>query len=272
MAKKEDILDQHPEFLEKARSLFNYDKTPVVQESVPRGDATQPTLNPNEVTNEDLEALAKYAAGIVDPRIQAADRGAAIDDAVLRAIDEKDDGRYSHRISATTSMLIRNKVDDLLKKNAGDPGNLNDKMHEAAKAGQAAEIPENKPVESTTYEEPRIQDPQSENNGPKPYSKEAGKKDTLAPLVGTKPTQTAKKNLKTEVSQMSTTEKKNLGAVLQAVAPKAPAAKKPAGKKSGKSAALVAALDKLAGELQAKGLVRLASELDTVSNTLEQQG
>ena len=267
MAKRnEDILHDHPEFLEKARALFTYDKTPVIQETVPRGDVQQPTMNPGEITSDDVNGLAEYAVKAVDPRIQESDRAAAVEDAVLRAINEKDGGRFSGRVSAVTAKLISTRVEELLKKAPAKSENLNEKMMAMAQKGGKEESSPADPAQTSVYDEARIEDKPSDNKGPKAMGKEAGKVDDVVKALGTKLTKNQANSVKTKASQEGSISKKTIEQNLEAVAPKAAPA---APKKSKKASEILALLDKVASQVEEAGLKHLAAQIDVVSNTLE---
>lgn len=115
--KREDsLLETHPEVTNNARGYFRHENGKViVEDRVGRGDqdpwkAGQP-MNQGDLTDDDLKGLAIYAIDLVDPILKKYDERVAIEDAVYRAIGEKDGGKYAGKVNATTSCLIADYVE-----------------------------------------------------------------------------------------------------------------------------------------------------------------
>lgn len=269
---EQKALAEHPEFVNNALRFFTYNTTPLIDPCVENpNDDSEPTLNPGDLTGKDLIGLATYAAGIADARVDEGPGGrdGAIQDAVLRAIAEKDDGKYAGRISAETSKLISDKVADLLgHKSLSKSENQNSRYMNLAEEGQKAD-PSKEVTDSEvgTYEEPRInEDATIERPVPRTTNKEASMNDKEA----------AKEKKEEKVEKVerepSAIEKLvDLGSKLKG---KSPAAQSAAVKKEKRSIPvalrnkLASDLDAIANQLQEAGLIHLATDLDIVSNSL----
>jgi hypothetical protein len=114
-AKAKQLLLKHPEIMHDARHLFrNENGTTIVEEIVPRGDQGLPeVLNQGDITDLDLKGLAQYAASLVDPCLVRYDERVAFEDALNKAIWEKDSGMYQGKVNANTFCLI---LDTMMKK------------------------------------------------------------------------------------------------------------------------------------------------------------
>ena len=112
-----NLLKDHPEILFNARDLFhNKNGQTVIEAMVPRGDiSVEDSVTPRtqyDVTNDDLQAISKYAKKIMDPVIKEYDVKVATEDALTRAIATLDDGKFDHKINANTYNLL---MDNLVK-------------------------------------------------------------------------------------------------------------------------------------------------------------
>lgn len=271
-AKEKKVMKDHAEFIDgvlNANKFFTYDKTPVVESPVKNPDNEQLTLNTDEVTGKDILGLATYAASILDPRVAQGPGGlsGALMDAVLRAVAEKDEGKYAGRLSSSTMDLVVAQAEKLAGKKAMPKSeNQNEKYIAMAEEGQKADPAEGVTEQEVgTYVEPRIEeDATIERPAPRMTSKEAATKKTeekpmpaekdsvVEQLVGvgeaTKgKSESAKKN---EVSKMFK---------------KLPVAVRKNLKKTASD------LDAIASQLEEKGLPQLAAQIDVVSNTLDQE-
>jgi hypothetical protein len=107
----QNVLLKHPEVLNNARHLFrNENGTTIVEDRVPRGDPDRKTIGQPfcqaDLTDADLRDLAKYASEIIDEGILRYDEKTAYEDALHRAIDQKDGGKYAGKVGAVTYGLI----------------------------------------------------------------------------------------------------------------------------------------------------------------------
>jgi len=110
-AEKRNLLLQHPEIKNNARALFrNENGKTIVEEIVPRGDVkTKDAIYPrnqSDLKEEDLRNLAVCASELIDPVIFKYDPRLAKEDALVMAIRTKDGGKYEGKINASTFCLI----------------------------------------------------------------------------------------------------------------------------------------------------------------------
>lgn len=113
--KAKSLLLKHPEIMHDGRHLFrNENGTTIVEEIVPRGDQGLPEiLNQGDISDLDLKGLAQYAAKLVDPCLVRYDERVAMEDALSKAIWEKDSGMYQGKVNANTFCLV---LDMMVKK------------------------------------------------------------------------------------------------------------------------------------------------------------
>lgn len=281
-AKEQKVMEDHSEFIRgvmNAGSYFTYDKTPVVEAIVKNpNEEREPALNPNEITGKDIIGLATYAASIVDPRVATGPAGisGAIMDAAIRAVAEKDEGKYSGRVSSPTMDILVKQVEKLVgTKVPAKPENQNSKYMDLAEKGQKADPAEGIPTAETgTYVEPRIEeDPTIVRPAPRMTAKEAS--DATVAEEAEKEAAIKEKAEKPAPPPQS---------VLQHVIETAKAA--PRAQSKGQEAnmlkgikralppslrgKLAADIDALSEKLDEKGLPHLAEQLDVVANTIEQ--
>jgi hypothetical protein len=111
----QNILLKHPEVINNARHLFrNENGRTIVEDRVPRGDPDRKTVGQpfcqGDLTDTDLRDLAKYATEIIDEGILRYDEKTAHEDALHRAIDQKDGGKYAGKVGAVTYNLLLGHV------------------------------------------------------------------------------------------------------------------------------------------------------------------
>ena len=267
--KANELLSQHPDVQNSAGKYFTFDKNPVVRETWPQGDVQQPTLNPNEVTGQDLHDLGGYAIGVLDPRVLASDKDVAYEEAARKAVDEKDGGRYAGRLNSKMIDLVITAMEQL-KPKAQKIEDLNTKITDMAKAGLEADGKgEDLAAEQGLYLEPMMVEPSVGKTAAgimdlKGVAQHARRDNSLQKI-----TQEARKLSDANADRLTDVIKaveKGTKGKTKVVPPVKP---KP-GKK--KAAELVAMIDKVAASLQKAGHLKLASELDVVSNTLESLG
>lgn len=109
--KLEGILEAHPDVRANARGYFrNENGKTIVQERVPRGDLPQDDVimprTEADLTDEDIQKIAKEAKSRIDPLLEKYDSDAAMQDAMMKAVWSMDDGMYQNRIGASTQTLI----------------------------------------------------------------------------------------------------------------------------------------------------------------------
>ena len=111
----QNILLKHPEVLNNARHLFrNENGRTIVEDRVPRGDPERKGIGEPfcqaDLTDPDLRNLAKYASDIIDEHLLKYDEKTAFEDALHRAINEMDGGKYAGKVNANTFSLILSNV------------------------------------------------------------------------------------------------------------------------------------------------------------------
>lgn len=119
---EKELLNDHPEVTRNAQDYFNHENgETIIQDRVPRGDANPYSspmpMNQGDLTNEDLRGLAVYAKDILDPVLHRYDEATAARDALTRTIHEKDGGKYSGRLNASTFDLVLGYMQEDLPKN-----------------------------------------------------------------------------------------------------------------------------------------------------------
>ena len=275
LVREKKIMEKHPEFIKgvmNAGSYFTFDKTPVIDPAVenPNQELT-PTLNPNEITGKDIIGLATYAAGLIDPRVAVGPggKGGALLDCVLRAVAEKDDGKYAGRLSSPTMDLVVSQTEKLLGTRAiVKPENQNNKYMNMAEKGHTADpAGEGETAEISKYDEPRIEeDATIERPVPRTTNKEASV-EVEAKKEGEETAPAPKPTLVERLTGLGGEMKnRSPGAMAQAV-------KKVVRSEPAKSRTLLtkasSTLDAVAAQLEELGLKHLATELDIVSNSLD---
>jgi len=242
MSKKdENILEQHPEVKNNAQDYFFYEKQPVIEEVVNRGDSREKETQAYEITDDDMEKLAKFALNCVDKDLLEDNRVAAVNSAVSMAIGSMDEGKWQSKVSASTSTLLADMVDKLLT-----------------------------PSEEKKVEEKEDQNMEFTNkNGQTPdeMSKMAAEAAPVAPpkkgvVVKLKPSGRAQQQSSGQtnkaVSQMSGRQRATVKKMLS----------------KGDTvilSSILGQLDKVAGSIQDAGMEALAAKLDAVANTLEKE-
>lgn len=128
MAKDKNVLEDHPEVTNNARSYFTYETTPVIEKSVNRGDVRQVGAKAYDITTDDIIDLAKFAVSeYLDKGMLEDNRKAAVDSAVAMSIGSYDNGKWQSKINSSTEDIIiaeANKmIDDKVEKRvmAQDP-------------------------------------------------------------------------------------------------------------------------------------------------------
>lgn len=112
------VLKEHEELKNDAKDYFFYEKEPVIEEVVNRGDAREVTPKAYEITDKDMESLAKHAMRYLEKDLLEHDRTAAINSAVSMAIGTMDDGAWEGKVNSNTSNLLVGMVDKKLNATA----------------------------------------------------------------------------------------------------------------------------------------------------------
>jgi hypothetical protein len=134
-----NILMQHPEVLNNARHLFrNENGRTIVEDRVPRGDVKREDVGQPfcqaDLTEADLRDLGKYASDMVDDNLMRYDERTAYEDALHRAIHDKDGGKYSGKVNANTFSLILSTINKPKKSTAK-------KSYDSSDKSQSSNIP-----------------------------------------------------------------------------------------------------------------------------------
>lgn len=227
MAKKAKILDEHPEVKDNAADYFTFEKTPIIEETVNRGDVRQMGPKAYDITDDDIKDLAKFAIDAnVDKNLLEANRTAAIESAVSMAIGSYDNGRWQGRVNSKTSDLIIGEAEKRLK------------------SKQEKKIMKEEGANSEL------------NNTNGQSSKEAGDKGVVVKLKGGKPRTQTQGQTNKALNKMPTRDRASIRKLIN----------------KGDTVVLssiIGRLDKVASEVQNKGLNKMALALDVVANTLE---
>lgn len=115
MSKKENKLKTLPEVTEDARDRFYYDKTPVIEKVVNRGDArTKFTPVAGDLTDKDIQDLARHAITIIDKTTYLEDPEAALKEAASLSVGSYSSGKWQDKLQpATMDLLVRN-IEEML--------------------------------------------------------------------------------------------------------------------------------------------------------------
>lgn len=246
MSTEKTPLAEHPEVQNQTADLFYYQKTPVIEEVVNRGDARSYTPKAYEITPEDMEKLVNSAVKDVDRFLLKEERDWALADALSKAIGSMDDGKWQGKVSSSTSKILLEMLDKALtkemEKKSLDKGDQNETLMEMARAAGK---------ESKTA---------SENE---PSSTEAAEKDAAKKLKVLTP-----QGLKTSPGgQATSVVPKSLAPAFRRVQRTSPeVVVVPVSTK-----AVTASLDRLANTLQSKGMDPLAAQLDIIANTFDKE-
>jgi hypothetical protein len=109
------LLMKHPELANNARGLFrNENGKTIVEETVPRGDLSKENLIyprcQGDLEEDDLRGLAVYASTLIDKTLAGYDEKVAQEDALTKAIWNKDGGKYANRVNQSTFQLIMDQM------------------------------------------------------------------------------------------------------------------------------------------------------------------
>jgi hypothetical protein len=267
--KANELLKKHPDLTGGAAHLFTFDKNPVIQETVPHGDATQPGLNPNEITGKDLLDIAGYAIGILEPRIMAVNPAQAYEDAAQRAIVERNDGMYAGRLGSKMVDLVLQAMEQQKPKLEKAP-DMNTKVMDFAKNGLKAEgVGELVAAPQSLYIEPILHEAAVSSKGAVEI-KTAAKKKGLLGLSDLAQHARKDNSLQKITQEARSLSNANSGRVSEVIKAVQKGMKGKGGKKEA-SADLVAQLDRIASQLESTGLSALAARVDTVSNSLDKE-
>jgi len=307
-----NILTKHPEVYNNARHLFrNENGRTIVEDRVPRGDPERGTVgNPHsqgDLTEADLRDLAKYATEIIDEGIHRYDEKVASEDALHRAINEKDGGKYAGKISAPTYALILSNMGKKkaeTKKEASEDNSdtqitidssIDTKEEQMANLGELAKVaqiianqtPEERFILRTMIKEA------ADQNDPKrwqktldaigikaPKSKNAseedeaeGEDDAIKAEAEKKHDEDEKDHEEKETKAEKKKEEEALAEDKKDEEDKEEDKKDKEDKEEDKDASsIISELDSIAGELEASGdfeLFKMAYQLDQVADVLE---
>lgn len=141
----QNLLMNHPEVTNNARHLFrNENGRTIVEDRVPRGDQDRRTVGQpfcqGDLTDADLRDLAKYATEILDEGIMRYDERTAKEDALHRAIDQKDGGKYAGKVGAVTYNLILSHVGKGAKAPVEKKANVESLEIESSKEPEEAQM------------------------------------------------------------------------------------------------------------------------------------
>jgi len=99
----------HPEYKDSGLSYFNYDNL-IPEEIVPRGDVKTPYKGPYSFTEEDLKTLVDNAKTLVDKTLYKYNPAVAFQDALNRSIRDFHNGLFDGKINASTYQLLLNSL------------------------------------------------------------------------------------------------------------------------------------------------------------------
>lgn len=303
----QNLLLNHPEVINNARHLFrNENGRTIVEDRVPRGDADRKTVGQpfcqGDLTDTDLRDLAKYATEIIDEGILRYDEKTAREDALHRAIDQKDGGKYAGKVGAVTYNLLLSHVGKSKKtpveKKANDES-LNiesskeqeeaqmSNLGELAKVAEfiASQNPEQRLIlkamikEAADQNDPKRWQKTMDSIGIKaPKSKSASEEDEHAgeaeEMAAKKHDEDEKDHEKKETAEEKKKEEKAVE-VKEEKDEKAEEKKEEKAEEEDKekdATSIVNQLDSIAGELEQSGdfdLFKIAYQLDQVAEVLE---
>jgi hypothetical protein len=308
----QSILLKHPEVTNNARHLFrNENGRTIVEDRVPRGDPDRKTVGQpfcqGDLTDADLRDLAKYATEIIDEGILRYDEKTAHEDALHRAIDQKDGGKYAGKVNAATYNLLIGHVgskksstekkanDESLKiESSKEPEEVQmSNLGELAKVAQfiASQTPDQRLIlkamikEAADQNDPKRWQKTMDSIGIKaPKSKNAseedenpGEDDAIKAEEAKKHDEDEKDHEKKETADEKKVEEKAVEDAKKEKKEKAEDNKEKADKKDDekqdKDATSIAnQLDSIAGELEQSGdydLFKVAYQIDQVTDVLE---
>jgi hypothetical protein len=228
--KKDQELQNLPEVRQNASDYFTYEKTPIIQKSVNRGDSREVNPTQYEITDEDIQKLAKNALLFIDKRMLDTAKDQAVSSAVSMAIGNMQEGRWQGKVNADTMDLICGLASKMLTPK------------------------EEKKIEKKKDQNDEVQ-AMSHSTGKKAAEEvEAGKVQKVTPSGALKTVTPARalKDTELEGAPLSRARKlvKGPGSVVIL-------------------SAITAKMDDLADKLQKAGKEKMATEVDTVANTLE---
>lgn len=245
-AKKTNILEKHPEVDNNAQDYFFYEKEPVIEEVVNRGDSREKEPKAYDITDKDMDGLAKFALSCLDKNLLEDNRVAAIDSAISLAIGSMDEGRWQGKVSGTTSGLIAELVDKKLT--SKEEGKVMDKEGQNAQysnsVGQGSEETAKKASEE-------VEAAAAAKAAPP-------KKGVVVKLKGGRPQEQTTGQTNKAISKMPSKDRAGMKKLIQ----------------KGNTvilSSLTERLDKVASAVQIAGMEGLATQLDTVANTLEKE-
>jgi len=233
MSDKKDFNDLS-EVRNNVRDLFNYEKTPVIEDHVDRGDKSPASYRvfQGDITLNDVLKLAKFAVDkYVDNVLVKDNLDKAVNEAVTLSIGAFEDGKWQSKInhemfdlicSKAKEMLTAKKVKDIMK----DKPENNDLMKSASENTEVVESSEKGTITQLGV---------------------GGRTNDL-------PKGQVMKTLKEKAPQGA------YGKLKKMITKGTPVVI---------LASVIDSLDKAATQLEASGNLALASELDRVANTLE---
>jgi hypothetical protein len=236
--KSKSVLQKHPEVRNNAADYFTFEKTPIIEESVNRGDARISPVTQYDITDEDIKKIAKVAVNLVNKDLLESDRTAAIDSAVAEAIHTVDASQWQHKVNTSTFILIADQTEKLLT---------------AAK--------EDKIMSKTTQNE-KVQDMSTNTPSEKTAATVTkGPDNSVIRMDG--------KNKAVSISESGKASRLPAGKVRDLVMGMSPAQRRKIQQGEKEASEVLAELDRIASALQGVGSESLASEIDKVSNTIE---
>lgn len=236
--KSKSVLQKHPEVRNNAADYFTYEKTPIIEESVNRGDSRASQVTQYDITDEDVKKIAKVAVNLINKDLLESDRTAAIDSAVAEAIHTLDDSKWQSKVNTSTFIIIAEQTDKLLT---------------AAK--------EDKIMSKSTQNE-KVQDMAFTHTSEKTAATVTkGPNNSVIKLEG--------KNKATQISESGKSSRMPAGKVRDLVMNMSPAQRRKLQQGEKDASEVLADLDRIASALQEAGNEALASEIDKVSNTIE---
>lgn len=301
--KGQTLIMNHPELVNNARGLFrNENGRTIVQERVPRGDiGLSKPLSHSDLKDDDLRGLAVFATTLIDPDLARYDSKTAQEDALTKAIDKKDDGKYAGIINANSYALILENMGQIKKaaERVERPTQEDKDKPSGLDRGKDKVKRQIEKVKERKEKAPEKEAPKKEESKEKSKSKEAGMDkemllnerealmekmaalDTL--IVDGEGIEKEAASAWIEATKKARAELKKGGNEKPGFKEVADLAKKKYFKKEEKEASeetteeapqneIIAALDELAGDLEKQDdfeLFKIAYQLDTVADVLE---